>query len=89
MRPIVPLHTSYHDFLTNKKTDVFNVDIGDSDVHRQLAQSCLALNPQIRQFQIRVVTSRSPPRTSQILNLELPGMSQLLCRMLMLTRTII
>jgi NACHT domain len=40
-RPIVPLHTSFRDFLTSKKSDVFYVDLGDA--HRQLAHSCPTL----------------------------------------------
>jgi len=40
--PIVPLHTSFRDFLTNKeKSGNFYVDLGDS--HRRLAYSCLDL----------------------------------------------
>ncbi len=40
--PIVPLHTSFRDFLTNqKKSGGFCV--GLRDVHRQLAHSCLGL----------------------------------------------
>jgi hypothetical protein len=41
MRPIVPLHTSFRDFLTNKTNDVFYVDL--EDAHHQLAHSCLGL----------------------------------------------
>jgi NACHT domain len=40
-RCIVPLHTSFRDFLTNKKSDVFYVDL--SEAHHQLAHSCLSL----------------------------------------------
>jgi NACHT domain len=40
-RPIIPLHTSFRDFLTNKASSVFYVDLGDS--HHQLAHSCLGL----------------------------------------------
>jgi hypothetical protein len=39
--PIVPLHTSFRDFLTDKKSLVFYVDL--SDAHHQLAHSCLGL----------------------------------------------
>ncbi len=40
--PIVPLHTSFRDFLTNKeKSGDFCVNLRDS--HRQLAHSCLGL----------------------------------------------
>jgi NACHT domain len=40
-RPIIPLHTSFRDFLTSKKSDVFYVDLGDA--HHQLAHSCLTM----------------------------------------------
>jgi NACHT domain len=40
-RPIVPLHTSFRDFLTNMKNGVFYVDLGEA--HHQLAHSCLGL----------------------------------------------
>ncbi|KAH9010513.1 hypothetical protein EDB84DRAFT_1583688 [Lactarius hengduanensis] len=40
--PIIPLHTSFRDFLTNQdKSDDFCVDL--RDVHHQLAHSCLDL----------------------------------------------
>ena len=40
--PIIPLHTSFRDFLTNQeKSGEFFVELGDS--HRQLAHSCLDL----------------------------------------------
>jgi hypothetical protein len=40
--PVIPLHTSFRDFLTNKdKSDDFYV--GFRDVHHQLADSCLNL----------------------------------------------
>jgi hypothetical protein len=40
-RPIVPLHTSFRDFLTSRKSEVFYVDL--EDAHRQLAHSCLSI----------------------------------------------
>jgi AAA ATPase domain len=40
-RPIIPLHTSFRDFLTNKTSNVFYVDLGHA--HEQLADSCLGL----------------------------------------------
>jgi hypothetical protein len=40
-RPIVPLHTSFRDFLTNRTSNVFYVDLEDS--HRQLGHCCLGL----------------------------------------------
>jgi AAA ATPase domain len=49
-RPIVPLHTSFRDFLTNKKSDVFYVDLGDA--HHQLAHSCLELMLENLKFNI-------------------------------------
>jgi hypothetical protein len=40
--PVIPLHTSFRDFLTNKdKSGEFYVDVRDA--HRQLADSCLNL----------------------------------------------
>jgi NACHT domain len=49
-RPIVPLHTSFRDFLTNKKNDVFFVDLRDA--HRQLAHSCIGLMLEKLKFNI-------------------------------------
>jgi AAA ATPase domain len=40
-RPIIPLHTSFRDFLTSKRSNMFYVDLDDA--HRQLAHSCLSL----------------------------------------------
>jgi NACHT domain len=40
-RPILPLHTSFRDFLTNKTSNVFYVDLADA--HYQLTHSCLGL----------------------------------------------
>jgi hypothetical protein len=40
-RPIIPLHTSFRDFLTNKNNDVFYVDLADA--HHQLVHSCLGV----------------------------------------------
>jgi NACHT domain len=40
-RPIVPLHTSFRDFLTSMKSDIFYVDLADA--HHQLVHSCLGL----------------------------------------------
>jgi AAA ATPase domain len=39
--PIIPLHISFRDFLTNKTSNVFYVDLGHA--HQQLAHSCLGL----------------------------------------------
>ena len=40
-RPILPLHTSFRDFLTSKTSSVFYVDLADA--HHQLTHSCLGL----------------------------------------------
>jgi hypothetical protein len=40
-RPIVPLHTSFRDFLANEKSGIFHVDLDKA--HRRLAHSCLGL----------------------------------------------
>ncbi len=40
--PIVPLHTSFRDFLTNKEKSG-DFCVGQRDAHRQLAHSCLGL----------------------------------------------
>ena len=40
-RPIVPLHTSFRDYLTSKASNVFYVDLADS--HHELVHSCLGL----------------------------------------------
>jgi AAA ATPase domain len=39
MRPIIPLHTSFRDFLTNRTSNVFYVDL--EVAHHHLAYSCL------------------------------------------------
>jgi NACHT domain len=39
MRPIIPLHTSFRDFLTNRTSNVFYVDLWVA--HHQLAHSCI------------------------------------------------
>jgi AAA ATPase domain len=40
-RPIIPLHTSFRDFLIDKKSDVFYVDI--QEARHELAHSCLGI----------------------------------------------
>jgi hypothetical protein len=40
-RPIIPLHTSFRDFLTSKTNDAFYVDLADA--RHQLVHSCLGL----------------------------------------------
>jgi NACHT domain len=49
-RPIVPLHTSFRDFLANEKSGVFHVDLVKA--HRRLAHSCLGLLLDNLQFNI-------------------------------------
>jgi NACHT domain len=49
-RPIIPLHTSFRDFLTNKKSGVFCVDREES--HRELAHSCLGIMLEKLEFNI-------------------------------------
>jgi hypothetical protein len=39
--PIVPLHTSFRDFVANEKSGIFHVDFGKA--HLRLAHSCLGL----------------------------------------------
>ena len=41
--PIIPLHTSFRDFLTNKEKSGENFCVDLCDAHRQLADSCLGL----------------------------------------------
>ncbi len=41
--PIIPLHTSFRDFLTNKEKSGKSFCVGLRDAHRQLAYSCLGL----------------------------------------------
>jgi hypothetical protein len=40
-QPIIPLHTSFQDFLADEKSGIFHVDF--SKAHHQLAHSCLGL----------------------------------------------
>jgi NACHT domain len=40
-RPIVPIHTSFRDFLTSRTSTEFYVDLADA--HRQLVHSCLGI----------------------------------------------
>jgi AAA ATPase domain len=64
--PIIPLHTSFRDFLTNRKSDVFYVDLGDA--HRQLAHSCLGLMLDSLKFNICELES------SYLANSEVPDL---------------
>jgi hypothetical protein len=41
-RPIIPLHTPFRDFLIDRKSDVFYVELGDA--HHQLTHSCMLDN---------------------------------------------
>ena len=41
--PIIPLHTSFRDFLTNKEKSGKSFCVSVRDAHRQLAHSCLGL----------------------------------------------
>jgi AAA ATPase domain len=59
--PIVPLHTSFRDFLTSKKSDVFYVDIGES--HHQLALSCIGLLLESLKFNICELDSSYLPNS--------------------------
>jgi NACHT domain len=79
MRPIIPLHTSFRDFLTNKKSGVFYVDLGDA--HHQLAHSCLGLMLDNLKFNIcelessHVANSDVPDLESRIAEHIPPGLS--------------
>jgi AAA ATPase domain len=48
--PIVPLHTSFRDFLASEKSGIFHVDF--SKAHRRLAHSCLGLMLDTLKFNI-------------------------------------
>ena len=49
--PIIPLHTSFRDFLTNKRlSGPFYIDLGEA--HRQLARSCFSLMLEKLKFNI-------------------------------------
>jgi AAA ATPase domain len=77
--PIVPLHTSFRDFLTNEKSGVFYVDVVDA--HRQLAHSCLGLMLDKLQFNIcklessYLANSDVPDLESRIAKHIPPGLS--------------
>jgi hypothetical protein len=58
-RPIVPLHTSFSDFLTNKTRIVFYVNLAEA--HHQLAHSYLDFifdNLKFKYLQTRIVIPR-------------------------------
>jgi hypothetical protein len=85
-RPIIPLHTSFLDFLTIENNDVFYVDLADA--HHQLVHSCLGVMLDNLKFNICKLDHHiSPTATSQTLNLELPNTFRLLCRMPAFTGT--
>jgi hypothetical protein len=64
--PINPLHTSFRDFLTNKTSNLFYVDLADS--HHQLAHSCLGLMLNNLKFNICKLES------SYLANSDLPDL---------------
>jgi NACHT domain len=60
--PIVPLHTSFRDFLTDEKmSGAFYIDLGEA--HRQLAHSCLGLMLHDLKFNICNVESSYLPNS--------------------------
>ncbi|KAF8812683.1 WD40 repeat-like protein [Phlegmacium glaucopus] len=61
--PIVPLHTSFRDFLTDKKRSgsFYHIDLGEA--HRQLAHSCLGLMLHDLQFNICKLESSYLPNS--------------------------
>jgi NACHT domain len=65
-RPIIPLHTSFRDFLTNKKNAVFYVDLGEA--HHELADACLGLMLDNLKFNICKLES------SYLANSDVPDM---------------
>jgi hypothetical protein len=78
-RPIVPLHTSFRDFLVSKKSDVFYVDLGDA--HHHLAHSCVTLMLDNLKFNIcklessHLANSDVPDLKSQIAKYIQPALS--------------
>jgi hypothetical protein len=78
-RPIVPLHTSFRDFLTNRKSNEFYVDLGNS--HHELAHSCVGLMLNKLKFTIcelessYVANSDVPDLESRISKHIPPGLS--------------
>jgi NACHT domain len=65
-RPIVPLHTSFRDFLTSNTSNVFYVDLADA--HHQLTHSCLGLMLDGLEFNICELES------SYLANSEVPDL---------------
>ena len=63
--PIVPLHTSFRDFLTEEKmSGAFYIDLGEA--HRQLAHSCLGLMLHDLKFNICKLESSHFPNSKII-----------------------
>jgi NACHT domain len=71
-QPIVPLHTSFYDFLTNKESGVFHVDLDDA--HHQLAHSCLGLMLDKLKFNICELES------SYLANSDVPDVESRICK---------
>jgi NACHT domain len=71
-RPIVPLHTSFRDFLTNRKSNEFYVDLGNS--HRELAHSCVGLMLDNLKFNICELES------SYLANSDVPDLESRICK---------
>ncbi|KAH9054119.1 hypothetical protein EDB87DRAFT_139742 [Lactarius vividus] len=87
--PIVPFHTSFRDFVTNKeKSGNFYVDLRDA--HRQLAHSCLCLAVDDLKFNIcKLESSYVANKDVEGLESRLPNICHLRCRMLVVFGTII
>jgi hypothetical protein len=71
-RPIIPLHTSFRDFLMSKSSDVFYVDLAGS--HHQLTHSCLGLMLDNLKFNICELES------SYLANSEVPDLESRVAR---------
>src|SRR6266702_1461981 len=87
--PIVPLHTSFRDFLINKeKSGDFSIILRDA--HYGLAHSCLGLMLRDLRFNIcNIESSYLATKTSKTLKPALPNTSLLLCCMPVVSTTII
>jgi hypothetical protein len=71
-RPIIPLHTSFRDFLTNKTSNAFYVDLAGA--HHQLAHSCIGLMLNNLEFNICKLES------SYLANSDVPGIDSRITR---------
>jgi hypothetical protein len=69
---VVPLHTSFRDFLTTKKSDIFFVDLPNS--HHQLSHSCLDLMLDGLKFNICELKS------SYLANSDVPDIESLISK---------